>query len=89
MLTAEEILRDELWLNEENYMSHDWKRLISLIENYNNGDVDELQDQVNSLECDVSSLEDERDELQDKVDKLTDELEEAKKEIEDLQANQK
>lgn len=84
MLTAEEILRDELWLNEENYMSHDWKRFISLIENYNDDDVDELQSTIDRLERDVSDLEDERDELQEKVDELTDELDKLKDEISEI-----
>lgn len=80
-LTAEEILRDEFWLKEENYMLNEWKRFISIIENYNDDDVDELQSEINSLENEVSCLEDENDELKDKIDELSDEIEELKDEL--------
>lgn len=79
ILTAEEILIDEFWLNEENYMSNEWKRFISIIENYN--DVDKLQSEINRLENEVSCLEDENDELKDKIYELSDEIEELKDEL--------
>lgn len=87
-LTAEEILRDEFWLNEENYMKYQWDNFIKLIESYSDDEINTLNDEIYDTKQELRCVEDERDELQEQVDELTDKLEEANKEIEDLLSKQ-
>lgn len=71
--TAEDILRDEFWLDENNYTKFERERFIDLIENYNNRD-----DEIDNLENEVRNLEDERDDLQMKIDRALDILDDTK-----------
>lgn len=79
--TAEDILRDEFGLKEENYMKVERERMVNLIENFN-----DIDDEIDDLKYEIRNLEDERDDLQEQIDNLTDELEEAKKTIKELEA---
>jgi len=58
--TAEDILRDELGLDEHNYMAHERERFVDLFENYNNRDneIEELEDELAQLKIDNDDLRD-------------------------------
>lgn len=56
--TAEDILRDEFWLDENKYTKIQRDNFVSLIENYNDNDdaIDELNWEIRDLESEKEDL---------------------------------
>lgn len=71
----------ELWFNQDDYMLNDWKSkqdiLIKYAQQYNQCDIDDLQDRLDRLEDDSCGLEDDLQEADEKIDKLTEAIKDA------------